>query len=148
MLGDDWSDLDAAFELPEWITDEKFQVLYEHIIHRMRNEAKGVPMSTVQQLLIERIATNYIIMKMREGKSAEAGGFTSAAALKDFNTWWLASTQEFNKILKVQTPESVKRAVFEDVKNVIMATLESVVDKKLKEALMQKFLAEISAAGL
>jgi hypothetical protein len=51
-----YEDLDPAFVLPENIADDRLRGLYEVIVQRLRHEARDLPMNTVQQLLIERIA--------------------------------------------------------------------------------------------
>src|SRR6185312_8009494 len=87
-------DLAEAFRLPDDIlADEGLVTLHANLVLRLRREAAGMPMNTVQQLLLERIAYNYIVMKQKE----RTNGFTTPAQQKDFNTWWLSTTQEFNK---------------------------------------------------
>jgi hypothetical protein len=94
---DDFAPLDGAFYLPDHIDNPPLRELYEVIVARMRNEAKDLPMNTVQQLLIERIAYNYVVM--REKERGALGGFNTTAVQKDFNTFWLSMTQEFNRML-------------------------------------------------
>src|SRR5690349_10250926 len=90
-------DLDAAFELPDIVDDPKMRALYEVLVARMREEARHLPMNTVQQLLIERIATNYIVLRCKE--RGELGGFAHTSVQKDYNTFWLTMTAEFNRML-------------------------------------------------
>lgn len=129
--------LDAAFELPDIVEDEKLRALYEVLIYRMRKEAKNLPMNTVQQLLIERIAFNYIIMRLRE--RGEMGGFTTANASKDFNTFWLTMTQEFNRMLsKAETMGGGERKeLLREIQQLILQTVNaSVNDPKTRSDLL------------
>jgi hypothetical protein len=135
-------DLDAAFELPDVIEDTKLRSLYEVLVSRMRNEAKNLPMNTVQQLLIERIAFNYIVMRSRE--RGELGGFATAAIQKDYNTFWLTMTAEFNKMLsKTETLSGAERkTLMREVQQLILQTVNaSVNDPKTRSDLLVNMAA-------
>lgn len=130
-------DLDAAFELPEFIEDPKLRSLYEILVHRMRSEAKNLPMNTVQQLLIERIAFNYIVLRSRE--RGELGGFPGANVQKDFNAFWLSMTQEFNRMLgKSETMGgNERRELLKEIQQLILQTVNaSVNDPKTRSDLL------------
>lgn len=136
-MGRRLEDLDSAFELPENIEDEKLRTLYEVLVYRMRREAKNLPMNTVQQLLIERIAFNYIVMRLRE--RGELGGFATANASKDFNTFWLSMTQEFNRLLtKADTMGGNERKeLLREIQQLILQTVNaSVNDPKTRSDLL------------
>lgn len=129
--------LDGAFHLPENVEDERLRTLYEVLVHRMRAEAKDLPMNTVQQLLIERIAYNYIVMRQREADLEN--GFSTATAQKDFNTFWLSMTQEFNKMLvKAESMAGNERKqLLKEVQQLILQTVNSSVhDPKTRSALL------------
>lgn len=135
-------DLDAAFTLPEVVEDEKLRGLYEVLVHRMRGEAKDLPMNTVQQLLIERIAFNYIIMRSRE--NGALGGFTSANVQKEFNAFWLSMTQEFNRMLvKAESMAgSERKTLLREVQQLILQTVNaSVNDPKTRSDLLVNMAA-------
>lgn len=134
---DDLAALDDAFHLPENVTDNRMRNLYEVLVARMRHEAADLPMNTVQQLLIERIAYNYIIMRERE--NGANGGFGTSNAQKDFNTFWLSMTQEFNRMLcKAETMNGNERkALLKQVQQVILSTVDkSVTDPKTRSTLL------------
>lgn len=121
-------DLDAAFTLPASLEDTQLRALYEVLVHRMRKEAENLPMNTVQQLLIERIAYNYIVMRSRE--NGEFGGFTNANAQKDFNTFWLSMTQEFNRMLgkAEMMGGNERKTLLREIQQHILHTINSSVD--------------------
>lgn len=138
--------LDAAFTLPPEITnDARLQRLYEVIVSRMRRESEGVPMNTIQTLLMERIALNYIVMKAREQGLLNP---LSAAMQKDHQTWWLAMTAQFNKQLNKATEMEVKEKILREVTNVIVNVLSKVPDPKLKQQLKSDLMAGFEAAGI
>ncbi len=145
MAGQDLTDLDAAFEIPDVITDPKLRQLYEVLVARMTAEARGLPMNTVQLLLIERIAYNYIVMRAKE--RGELGGFAHTNVQKDFNSFWLTMTAEFNRMLgKVERLDgSEKRAFMREMQNIIVSTLSSVGDPKTRAELMEKFATAFEA---
>ena len=138
--------LDAAFTLPEWVTeDTRLRALYEVIVARMRRESEGVPMNTIQTLLMERIALNYIVMKAREEGTLNT---LSAAAQKDHQTWWLAMTAQFNKQLNKATETEYKDRLLREVVNVIVSVLSKVEDPKLKSQLKNEMMAGFESAGI
>lgn len=134
--------LDGAFHLSETITDTRWRSLFEVLIFRMRQEAADLPMNTVQQLLIERIARNYIELRMRE--DGELDGFSSASAQKEFNTFWLSMTQEFNKMLTKQETLSgnERKTLLREVQQTILKTVNnSVSDPKTRSTLLVNMAA-------
>ncbi len=135
-------DLDAAFELPEVVEDPRLRGLYEVLVHRMRTEAKDMPMNTVQQLLIERIAFNYIVLRSKE--RGELGGFATAAVQKDYNTFWLSMTAEFNKLLgKSEALNGAERKkLLQEIQKTILQTVNaSVTDPQTRSALLVNMAA-------
>lgn len=140
--------LDAAFELPEVVTDQKLRVLYEVLVHRMLKEAEHLPMTTVQTLLIERIAFNYIVLRSKE--RGELGGFNNSSIQKDYNTFWLAMTQEFNRLLgKVEgIGVADRKSMLKEVQQVIMGVLATINDTRLRTELMEKMAAGFDARGI
>lgn len=138
--------LDDAFTLPPELVDSpRLNRLYEVIVARMRRESEGVPMNTIQTLLMERIALNYIVMKAREQGLLNP---LSAAAQKDHQTWWLAMTAQFNKQLNKATEQEYKEKLLREVTNVIISVLSKVEDPKLKVQLKNDLMAGFEAAGI
>lgn len=142
--------LDAAFELPDVVTDPKLRQLYEILVARMRDEAKHLPMTTIQQLLIERIAFNYIVLRAKE--RGELGGFSHANIQKDYNTFWLQMTAEFNKLLgKSGEPLSglEKKALFKEMQQLIVKTIaETVQDPRARQAVLTNLADAFTQAGM
>ncbi len=146
---DDLRDLDAAFELPDVVTDPKLRGLYEVLVARMRDEARHLPMSTVQQLLIERIAYNYIVLRSKE--RGELGGFAHSNVQKDYNSFWLTMTAEFNRMLgKAETPMNgaERKALLKDIQKVIVETISTVTDPRVRSDLLEKMASAFDKAGI
>lgn len=140
--------MDEAFTLPDSVTDPKLRALYEVLVARLRQEAEHLPMNTVQQLLIERIAYNYIVLRSKE--RGELGGFAHSAIQKDFNTFWLSMTQEFNRMLgKVEGIGAADRkSLLKDMQKIIVETVSTVSDPKVRTDLLEKMAAKFQAAGI
>lgn len=116
--------LARAFRLPSFIReDEELVALYDETVARLREEAKGIPMNTVQSLLMERIATFYVTIKWREDNNEWAG----VSQQKDFNTYWLALTSEFNTILQ-KNDDSLRQAMLLEIQSVVLESLKTIKD--------------------
>lgn len=132
--------LHAAFKLPPSIEgSEEMTGLHEEIVLRLRREASGLPMNTVQQLLLERIATFYVQTKMREQEGV------GVKELRELNSFWLSMTQEFNKLL-TNSQDKLREAMFLDIQNILDTALKETVDdpntrKKLRLRLAGEFAA-------
>jgi hypothetical protein len=146
---DELNSLDAAFELPDVITDPKLRGLYEVLIHRMRAEARALPMSTVQELLIERIAFNYIVLRSKE--RGELGGFGSATVQKDYNTFWLSMTSEFNRTLGKVEPltNADRKALLKDIQQIIISTVQQTgMDPRTRSELLENMATAFETAKI
>lgn len=134
-------DLAEAFRLPESVlSDDSLVTLHANIVTRLRREAAGMPMNTVQQLLLERIAMNYVVLKQKE----RTGGFTTPAQQKDFNTFWLSMTQEFNKLL-MANEDKRREAMLMEIQSIVVQATELVMDKEQRQN-VRRFLQEQFAA--
>ena len=141
-------DLDAAFELPDVVEDVRLRALYEVLVSRMRDEARHLPMNTVQMLLIERIATNYIVLKAKE--RGELGGFTHTSVQKEYNTFWLTMTAEFNRMLgKGEIATGDRKALLKEVQTIIVNTVKATpVDPKAQAALLENLASAFESARI
>jgi hypothetical protein len=133
-------DLARAFVLPEWLREDVEMVaLYDAIVSRLRREALGMPMSTVQQLLLERISFNYIVLKYKE----EHNDFRRVNEQKDFNTWWLSMTAEFNKLL-MANQDKLREAMMMEVQKVVLESVKLIVNDDDRRN-VKRYLAEAFA---
>lgn len=144
----DMHELDAAFELPDVIQDAKLRTLYEVLVARMRREASHLPMNTIQQLLIERIAYNYIVLRSKE--RGELGGFAHSTVQKDYNTFWLTMTAEFNRMLGKSDVMNGhdRKALMRDMQAIIVNSVSGLRDPKERAEVLEKLAAEFEKAGI
>lgn len=137
--------LAGIFSLPE-NTPQDYIQFYQEIVDRMRAEASGFPMNTVQILLIERIAYNYVVLRMKE--NGFMAPFARANEQKDFNTFWLTMTQEFNRVLS-SGQDKVREKLFKDIVDVIKKVVRTTVeDPILRDRLLKEFSDEFKVIGL
>jgi hypothetical protein len=128
--------LAAAFELPQAIQDSARMLnLHSEVVSRLRREAAGLPMNTVQLLLLERIATFYVQVKMRELEGV------AVRELRELNSFWLSMTQEFNRLLTA-SQDKLREQLFTDIQAILNdAIKENVTDQDVRKNL-RRTLAE------
>lgn len=136
--------LDQVFSLPPVMVDEYPQLaeIHDEIVMRFKSESHGMPMNTVQTLLLERIAYNYVFLKYRELKGEVAG-----KEQKDFNSFWLSMTQEFNRLLTVNEAER-REQLMDDVVSVFNEAIALIQDKETRQAVQQSVGAGLAKKGL
>lgn len=149
---DPLTDMDAIFDLGVSTGDdipESLRQMYEVLIVRLRREAQAMPnMTTIQLLLIERIARNYIVLRLKESLGANEGGFAHATAQKEFNSFWLSMTQEFNRQMRQIPDGEYFDELIKRVKTSFKEALEVVEDPDLRMSLQQRFRESTERAGL
>jgi hypothetical protein len=120
---------DAAFVRPQDFPDEWYQV-WEELVSSMRRESQSLPMNTMMGLLVERIATTYVQVRMREGKHE-----TDLEYLQEMQSLWLKFVKEFAVQLhrNSQTPEQRFVAGFK-------AAINSAVRKAGPDATVRELL--------
>jgi hypothetical protein len=132
-------ELAAAFELPEYIAeDEVLSGLYHEIVLRLRREAAGLPMKTAHMLLIERIASFYVTIRYKENHQ-EFRGYQQ----KEFNTYWLSLTQEFNKVLQAND-EKLREAMLIEIQTIVSDTLKLITDPADRQNVRRKLSEEFA----
>ena len=141
-------DLDTAFELPETVTGP-MRTLYESLVARMRRESDGIPMSTVQLLLIERIAYNYVVLKTREQHPLRhAQGFRNALEQQQWNAFWLSLTSEFNRQLKTYSGEDRDLTVRQLVELFTQALKAEIPSEVTRRAIANRLFDSMTEVGL
>lgn len=137
-------DLAEAFVLPEYIAqDERLSALHASVVTRLRREASGLPMNTVQHLLLERIAYNYVVIKHKEANN----GFARANEQKDFNTFWLSMTQEFNKLL-MANQDKLREALLLEITSIVNDALSEISDPDERRSVRRNLATSFAAIDL
>lgn len=140
LRGPPTDDLERAFRLPPTIAgDAELQALFNTIVARFKREASGLPMNTVSMLLLERMATHYVMTKVAEENST----FTPTMR-RDANSTWLAMTSEFNKLLE-KSSDKRREALLEEVQAIVTEVLGAIQDDDERRTARRK-LSEAFAA--
>jgi hypothetical protein len=123
-------------ELPQEV--DEWNAIYDGLIAQMKREASGTPMTTVQNLLIERIARSYV--DLRRG---EVGGMTIRDR-KELTALWISMTTEFNKLLKLTEDQRLEDFKSASV-DIFFGVLDSIEDPVTRRSLLlstkEKFAA-------
>lgn len=141
-------ELDGIFTLPDSV-DEAHRDMYEVIVTRLRRESVGLPLNTIQLLLLERIARNYIVLRIKEDAGNGEGGFAHATAQKEFNTFWLSMTVEFNRLLRANE-KGMYDAVMHEFVSIMESTLTDVLQNhpELAAAARNRLADELDQRGI
>lgn len=137
--------LDRAFTLPQHIAeaeDGAYFDLYTELVTRLRREAQGVPMTTNMWLLLERIATKYVILKFREDTDFHWVG----SGEKDFGAQLLENQKEFNRVL-AQSQEKLLQSVMLEVSKITRGGLELIKDDEDRRNVRRHFQEQYARLG-
>lgn len=135
---------DLAIRLPaEVAADPRYVALYQEWLEKLRAEAVGIPMHTVQQFLLERIASGYVVIRYRENEDTWATPTMARGA----NAHWLDLVKEWNKVLAANQ-ELQRDAVARAAEQAALDSLSMIEDPELRGRLRQHFKERFSAIGL
>jgi hypothetical protein len=124
----------------------RLRTTYEFVVDRLRREA-GKSLTTLELLLLERIAFNYVSMRGKEAAAGTERGFAHATAQKDYNTFWLALVQEFNKQTR-QSDAEFREALVSQVGVIVKDLIATVEDPDLRQRLRAGMADKLEQAGL
>jgi len=143
--------LDPIFDHPE--LDDRWQGMYQEMIAQLRSEAAGLPMSTVQSLLIERIAYDYVYIRMREEEmhtGDSSSSFNRPNVHKEYNNFWLDMTKEFHKVLN-SGQDKLRQALLLEIQSVVSKAVDTIPDNSIRKSVrlaLAEGFAEIDAPGV
>lgn len=141
MEDDNLHELDSIFTLPAVIEDQQLRLNYEIIIARLRRMTQHLADNMIIQLLIERIAYNYVTMRWFESRRM----FAHTSAQKDFNLFWHQTVREFNQMVAAHD-EAAKQTLLKQIAEVIMESLAE-EDTATASRLRSKFAQALTEAG-
>jgi len=137
---------DSLYSLPEFVEEPELRELYEVIIARFRREIlEGITLNTVQELLLERIAYNYVMLRWRERNmtASQARNASASTADKNANNFWLSMTQEFNRLTqKEQANQEFKNQLLVTISQALGQAFEGLhpdVARPMQERIAQAF---------
>lgn len=119
---------------------ESLRAIHSELIVRMRNEARAVSMSTIQRMLMERIAYFYIAMKWRETASPEPLSLKEQKEMLDF---WIKMTTEFNKLLNATESKS-RSTLLAEVELILRESAKKLEDPEKRRELTNYWSAEFA----
>lgn len=114
------------------------------ILASLRRDAEGLPMTTSQNLIMERMATFYALMRKRE---TDPDAKLSWSDIRANQQQWLIMTSEFNKQITVGEDKR-RAAMIEAIMKVINDALARMSDSKEREDLRKRLAAGFEANGL
>lgn len=147
-------DLDTVFELSASIADQKFRDMYEILVVRMRRDlisALGRPPSTLQALVCERTAFNYVLLKQKSAQpvgDTAHGGFRHMTEVKEFNAFWIGLAEQLNKMMQ-QADSAYRASLLASVGAIIRDTLAELIPDKVEQRVATDRLnLALASAGL
>jgi hypothetical protein len=137
------SGLSEVFVLPPEIVDHNGDLvgIYEELVGNLRAEAFGIPMTSMQVLLIERIATKNVLIKHRERV-----GWLGTNAEKDANSQWLDLVKEWNRLL-AQGHEAMRERLLEQVEKITADGVKLIEDTETRQKVRNFYQEQFAAMG-
>ena len=135
--------LDAAFSMPTHIREEMPDLgdLYDEMVANLRTEAFGIPMTTMQTLLIERIATKYIVIRYRERV-----GWVGTNAEAQANQQWSDLMKEWNRLLAAGH-EQLRESLLKQMETMAQEAVDLVEDQSIRQLLRRHFAEKFAGLG-
>jgi hypothetical protein len=138
--------LEAAFELPESAVDNlTYRMLHTALVDKLLDEAKNVPMTTAQHILIERIATTYIFIKLREATGLEG---LNPLVQDKMNAQLLSYLAQFQKMLTKATAQEDREATLREVRDIIVKVFKQSKGDAAKQAAFEELIEEFKRVGI
>lgn len=135
--------LDTMFRLPDSLRDdETWQPIFDQMTAQLRREAAGIQMSTLQYILIERIASGYVLIRHREMTDSWVGVNTE----KETKAEWRNLVIEFNRLL-ANGEDKRREQLIDDMEKIILGGLELIDDSETKKRLRRYYEGELAAIG-
>lgn len=151
--------LGPALRLPAEVRDDPDLVaLHQEWVNKLKAEAMGLPMHTVQQFLLERIATLYVMIRYRElhdpveepeDESLRDRRLRVESAMareKESHATWLALVREWNKVLATGN-EQLRDAVLAEAEKIALDAVALVEDTTVRQTLRRHFKERFAAIG-
>lgn len=135
---------EMLFRVPPRIQeDQHYLTIHAEFIRRLRQDAHGLEMTTLQYALIERIATGYVIIRWHEDNP---GNWVGVNTEKDFRLEWRALFSEFNKILASGEDKrrDALRLAYQDI---VLKGLDFIPDPEVRKAVRTFYMDQFSALG-
>lgn len=133
---------EAIFTVPANIAGTPYGVLYASIIDRLRVEASGLPMNTVQIMMIDRIATTYVFLRQAEA----APGSIPAVKQNELNKSLIQMFKDFNAMLVI-SGDKYRENLIAKVGKAVLSGLKLINDPEDRASVTKSVQAELKAIG-
>lgn len=136
-------ELHDLFDLPEELQGvEQYVRWHSEISTRLRREASGLPMKTIQLMLMERIVNFYVVMR-----SMETDPNVSANQQKNALEFWLKMTTEFNRLLEKHQDKLLNEVVLK-VQAILREVLPLISNKEERQTVRRELNARFAEIEL
>lgn len=126
--------------------------MYEVLVARMRRDlvtSLARQPTTLQTLVCERTAFNYVMLKQKESLAVGAvGGFRHMTEVKEFNAFWMGLAEQLNKMMQAGNSE-YRDNLLRSVGSVLASVIaELVPDPAARRLAIDQANLALAAAGL
>lgn len=134
----------SIFEIPARVRDDpRYVAIHARLVTQLRQEASGLDMTSLQTILIERIANGYVLMRWHEDNP---GHWIGVNTEKDFVLNWRSLVAEFNKLL-ASGEDKRRDALRMKYQDILLEGLAMIEDKENRKAVRAFFMSEFTAIG-
>ena len=133
-----------VFRLPAYVVEAapELVALHREWIERLSSESRGIPMHTVQEFLLERIATKYALIKFHE----IVNDWRGVRSEQDANAQWLDLVKEWNRVLAAGH-EQLRDSVLREAEEISRDAIAMVEDEETRRRLRLHFKERFAALG-
>lgn len=146
--------LEDIFDLPESLRgNPQLERWHREIVLRLRRESMGLPMKTVQMLLLQQIASHYVQMRRIEMAQPDFEDMNARDIAnyernrREQSQFWISMTQEFNRLLEKHQDKLLNK-VIDDVQRLLKDALPIVTDKVQRRELTRVLTEGFAALEL
>lgn len=134
----------TVFQIPERVRqDPRYVFIHSRMVAQLRQEASGLEMTTLQMILIERIANGYVLMRWHED---HPGNWIGINTEKDFVLNWRSLVAEFNKIL-ASGEDKRRDALRMKHQDIMLESLALIQDKENRKQVRAFLMDQFAAIG-
>lgn len=136
--------MQSVYQLPVRVqSDERLVAIHAEFVRKLTHESAGLEMTTLQTILIERIANGYVLLRYHEDHPGEWVGVNTE---KDFTQNWRVLVQEFNKIL-ASGEDKRRDALRLAHQDIMLSGLEKIESAENRKAVREFYMNEFAAIG-
>lgn len=145
-------ELDGLFALPDSFDDAELRRAYEVLVVKLRRELQAAlakSPTTLQLLVCERTALNYILIKKKDKVGVgPLHGWRHMTEVKEFNAFWMGLAETLNKMM-IAGQADYRDSLLAQVGSAVNGVLKELVpDDQERAAMRSRIGAELASVGL